>query len=129
VNIRVQFVKIRVYSMTIRKKEETQEMLTKKGRFVVEYSLILVVTIGVLLTIQNYLKRAMQGEIKAAAEQIGEQYDYGFTQGVENLYSTTHIYETTTAGWNHPTTHTETEGSYSSTSVRSLRPLKSRPPN
>jgi hypothetical protein len=107
----------------------------KRGRFVLEYSLFIAVIIGVFLGMQNYLKRSMQGQIKSAAEQIigdpnrsGDQYDYGFTDGREYFDSRSEIFEVTTAGWNHPTTHTETEGHYASGYTRSLKPLTARPP-
>ena len=99
-----------------------------KGRYVLEYSLVIGIVVGVLLTIQNYIKRSMQGQIKVTGEQMAEQYDYGFNQGYENFTTTSHVFEVTTLGWNHPTTCTSTKGSYSSDSFRSLKPLKARPP-
>lgn len=105
-----------------------QSLSFKKARFVLEYSLGIAVLAGLLLTMQNYLKRSLQGQIKVNSEQIGEQYDYGFTQSHERFSSDTNLFEVTTAGWNHPTTYIHTEGSFCSDSERSLKPLKARPP-
>ncbi|MFA5089044.1 MAG: hypothetical protein WC552_08460, partial [Candidatus Omnitrophota bacterium] len=49
----------------------------RKGQSTVEYAILIVVIIGALLAIQVYLKRGLQGRIKQAADDIGDQYSPG----------------------------------------------------
>lgn len=46
-----------------------------KAQTFIEYSLIIVCVIGALITMQHYIKRALQGGWRNAADQIGDQYD------------------------------------------------------
>ncbi|MFA5089041.1 MAG: hypothetical protein WC552_08445 [Candidatus Omnitrophota bacterium] len=50
-------------------------MSGKKGQTLLEYTLLLVVILGALLTIQNYFKRGVQGRMKIAVDDLGDQYD------------------------------------------------------
>jgi len=48
----------------------------KMAQSTLEYAVLAVVVIGALLTIQNYLKRGIQGKIKSSTDDISaEQYD------------------------------------------------------
>jgi len=47
----------------------------KKGQTAIEYVVLLVVVIGSLMTIQNYLKRGVQGRLRDAVDSLGDQYD------------------------------------------------------
>ena len=40
-----------------------------------EYIVLIVILIGVLITMQNYIKRGFQGRWKASVDEIGDQYD------------------------------------------------------
>ena len=64
-------------------------MLTKcrKAQSTLEYALLVGVVVGVLLTMQNYLKRSMQGKLQSTADEMGEQYSPGDTKRHERLYS------------------------------------------
>lgn len=44
------------------------------GQTAVEYAVILTVVIAALITMQMYLKRSLSGQIRSAADSIGEQY-------------------------------------------------------
>jgi len=52
-------------------------MLTKmkKGQTAIEYTVLLIVVIGSLLGIQNYLKRGLQGRWRDSVDSLGDQYD------------------------------------------------------
>lgn len=76
-------------------------MLTKikKAQSTLEYALILAVIVGALLTMQNYLKRSVQGKLESTADEIGQQYSPGLTQKTDHLESRVGtITETTTFG-------------------------------
>lgn len=47
----------------------------RKGQTSVEYTVLIIVVIGALLAIQNYMKRGMQGRWKASIDELGDQYD------------------------------------------------------
>lgn len=58
----------------------------RRGQSTAEYAILAAVVIAALLTMQIYMKRGMQGKLREATDQIGEQfapkkttYDYTFT--------------------------------------------------
>jgi Flp pilus assembly pilin Flp len=56
-----------------------QYLNQKRGQSTLEYAVLIVVIIGALLTIQVYIKRGVQGRLKSAADDIGDQYSDGNT--------------------------------------------------
>jgi Flp pilus assembly pilin Flp len=50
-------------------------MLNRKGQTILEYTVILIVILGVLITMRQYVKRGIQGRWKSATDDFGEQYD------------------------------------------------------
>jgi Flp pilus assembly pilin Flp len=49
--------------------------LGRKGQMILEYTVILVVILGVLIAMKDYIKRGVQGRWKSATDDFGEQYD------------------------------------------------------
>ncbi len=47
----------------------------KYGQTTVEYALLLIVIMGAFLTVQNYMKRGIQGRWKESVDSLGDQYD------------------------------------------------------
>ncbi len=47
----------------------------RKGQTTLEYIVLIIIVMGALLTISNYLKRGLQGRWKAAMDDTGDQYD------------------------------------------------------
>jgi len=56
-----------------------QYLNQKRGQSTLEYAVLIVVIIGALLTIQVYIKRGVQGRLRSAADDIGDQYSDGNT--------------------------------------------------
>jgi Flp pilus assembly pilin Flp len=54
-----------------------QYLNQKRGQSTLEYAVLIVVIIGALLTIQVYIKRGVQGRLRSAADDIGDQYSDG----------------------------------------------------
>jgi len=50
-----------------------------RGQSTLEYAVLIVIVIGALLSIQVYIKRGIQGRMRSAADDIGEQYAPGNT--------------------------------------------------
>ena len=50
-----------------------------KGQSTLEYAVLIVIIIGALLTIQVYVKRGVQGRLKSASDDIGDQFSVGNT--------------------------------------------------
>ena len=50
-----------------------------KGQSTLEYAVLIIIVIGALLSIQVYIKRGIQGRLKTAADDIGDQYSVGNT--------------------------------------------------
>jgi len=53
-------------------------LLNNRKRFsaqlAVEYAMVIAILVGALLAMQIYLKRSIQGRVREAADEIGEQY-------------------------------------------------------
>lgn len=62
-----------------------------KGQSAVEYTILIIIVIGALLSIQVYIKRGIQGRLRSAADDIGDQYSDGNT----NLFLNTHVASST----------------------------------
>jgi len=60
-----------------------QYLNQKRGQSTLEYAVLIVVIIGALLTIQVYIKRGVQGRLKSAADDIGDQYSDGNTNSIK----------------------------------------------
>jgi len=46
----------------------------KKAQSTLEYAILIIIVIGALLSIQIYVKRGVQGRLKSATDDIGDQY-------------------------------------------------------
>lgn len=47
----------------------------KRGQSVIEFTVLLVIVIGVFIAMQFYVKRGLQGRWKASLDDFGDQYD------------------------------------------------------
>ena len=47
----------------------------KQGQSALEYSMLVIIVIGALLAMQNYMKRGVQGRLRSSVDGVGEQYD------------------------------------------------------
>ncbi len=94
-----------------------------KAEATIAYVFLIVLTVGALLFIQNYLKRSMMGQLQAAGDQLGDQYALGLTNGHERHSWQSFYFELRTAGLNNPTRITVSSGSASSSELRKLRPV------
>jgi Flp pilus assembly pilin Flp len=54
----------------------------RKAQSTLEYALIVAVVVGALLAMQVYVKRGLQGRLKSATDDIGDQYSPGYTESV-----------------------------------------------
>jgi Flp pilus assembly pilin Flp len=50
-------------------------MLNRKGQTILEYTVILIIILGVMIAMKDYIKRGVQGRWKSAADNFGDQYD------------------------------------------------------
>ncbi len=57
--------------------------IKKRGQSTLEYAVLVVIIIGALLSIQFYIKRGVQGRLKSAADDIGDQYSVGNTNVIK----------------------------------------------
>ena len=54
-----------------------------KGQSTLEYAVLIIIIIGALLTIQVYIKRGVQGRLKSAADDVGDQFSPGNTNALK----------------------------------------------
>jgi Flp pilus assembly pilin Flp len=62
-------------------------MYSRKGQTILEYTVVLIIILGVLIAMKDYIKRGIQGRWKSATDDFGEQYD-PTTVNSNILYST-----------------------------------------
>ncbi len=60
---------------------EDGNMIKRSGQSQLEYSLLLVIFIAALLTMQVYIKRGVQGRWNASVDDLGDQYDPATANG------------------------------------------------
>lgn len=58
---------------------------SKKGQGILEYAMILSVVVAVIVAIQIYVKRALEGKFKQSADQIGEQFTTNAAYTVQTI--------------------------------------------
>ena len=75
-----------------------QYLNQRRGQSTLEYAVLIVVIIGALLTIQVYIKRGVQGRLKSAADDIGDQYSDGNTNAIQTTVRLSNTQETFNAG-------------------------------
>ena len=75
-----------------------QYLNQKRGQSTLEYAVLIVVIIGALLTLQVYIKRGVQGRLKSAADDIGDQYSDGNTNAIKTINRSSSTEETFNAG-------------------------------
>lgn len=49
----------------------------RKAQSTLEYAVLIIIVIGALLSIQTYIKRGVQGRLRQASDDIGDQYSSG----------------------------------------------------
>ena len=75
-----------------------QYLNQRRGQSTLEYAVLIVVIIGALLTIQVYIKRGVQGRLKSAADDIGDQYSDGNTNVIQTTVRNSTTVESFNAG-------------------------------
>lgn len=70
----------------------------KKGQSTLEYAILIIIIIGALLSIQVYIKRGIQGRLKGAADDIGDQFSVGNTNVISTMTTSSTERETFTRG-------------------------------
>lgn len=66
----------------------------KKAQSTLEYAVLIIIVIGALLSIQVYIKRGIQGRLRSAADDIGDQYSVGNWNSVKTTRFHTNSKET-----------------------------------
>ena len=70
----------------------------KKGQSTLEYAVLIIIIIGALLSIQVYIKRGIQGRLKGAADDIGDQFSVGNTNFIQTMTTLSRTNETFNMG-------------------------------
>jgi uncharacterized protein (UPF0333 family) len=71
----------------------------KKGQSTLEFTILIIIIIGALLSIQVYIKRAVQGSLKSAADDISaEQFSIGNTNYTRRIQSSSTTVDTSING-------------------------------
>ena len=58
--------------------------MRKQGQSLMEYSILIIILLGVFLAMNTYVKRGIQGRWKASVDGMGDQYDQRTVNSVVN---------------------------------------------
>lgn len=72
--------------------------LNKRAQSTLEYGVVIAVIVAGLVAMQVYLKRGMQGRLRQASDDIGEQFSPGNTTGTTTTTSNVTSTEKVTGG-------------------------------
>lgn len=53
--------------------------LNKRGQGTLEYAILIAIIVGALIAMSVYIKRGVQGRLRQASDDIGEQFSPGYT--------------------------------------------------
>jgi len=70
----------------------------QKGQSTLEYAILIIIIIGALLSIQVYIKRGVQGRLKSATDDIGDQFSPGNTNVTKTMITSSRSNDTFIAG-------------------------------
>ena len=56
--------------------------LNRKAQSILEYTILVIIVIGVFVAMNQYIKRGIQGRWKSATDDFGDQYDPRLANGV-----------------------------------------------
>ena len=72
-------------------------MRNRRGQSAVEFTMLITIILGVLIAMQVYFKRGLQGRWKSSVDDVGEQYDPAYTNGyvMSRLFQSTRTALTT----------------------------------
>src|SRR6185503_9108019 len=70
----------------------------KRGQSTLEYAVLIIIIIGALLSIQVYIKRGVQGRLKQATDDIGDQFSTGNTNVVKIMTTSSRSNESFDSG-------------------------------
>ncbi len=68
----------------------------KKAQSILEYAILMGIIIAVIIAIQVYVKRAVQGRLKSSADAIGDQFTTAQDHSVQTIRQTRRIDNTLT---------------------------------
>ena len=96
--------------------------LNKRGQSTLEYGVVIAVVVAALISMQTYIKRGVQGKLRQASDEIGEQFSPDKTTGVTTV--TSHVGSTENlAGGDKPTTTTTSNQTQNRTGNESIATL------
>ena len=70
----------------------------RKGQSSVELAVVIIVVLAALLSIQVYIKRGVQGRLRSAADDVGDQYSAGNTNVRKVVTVSSNTHETNNGG-------------------------------
>ena len=91
----------------------------KRGQSTLEYAILIIIILGALLSVQVYIKRGIQGRLKQASDDIGEQYSDGNT----NYYHYHHVASNTTDTFVNGESKTTLRGDETTTEIFNVKIL------
>jgi hypothetical protein len=70
----------------------------RRGQSTLEYAVLIIIIIGALLSLQTYIKRGIQGRLKQASDDIGDQFSVGNTNVQKTMTTSSYTSETNLKG-------------------------------
>jgi hypothetical protein len=70
----------------------------RQGQSTLEYVVLIIIIMAALLSLQSYIKRGIQGRLKQATDDIGDQYSVGNTNVQKHVKTWSYTNETNVKG-------------------------------
>jgi Flp pilus assembly pilin Flp len=96
-----------------------RQLHKRKAQSTLEYALVIAVIVAALVAMQTYIKRSLQGKLKSASDDIGDQFSPGYTTENRDTATTVTSTETVSGGVYGGTPATDVATHTDSTSTQS----------
>jgi len=73
-----------------------RRLFNKRAQSTLEYAILIAVVVGALIGMQTYVKRGLQGRLKAASDDVGSQFEPGTTNTTSFVVTAPQRTESTT---------------------------------
>jgi hypothetical protein len=71
---------------------------SRRGQSTLEYAILIVIVMGALVAINFYIKRGLQGRLRQATDDIGDQFSPGNTDATRRVVTSARTSDTFRAG-------------------------------
>lgn len=95
----------------------TRTIQNTRGQSTLEYAILIVIVAAALISIQTFVNRGLQGRMRQATDDIGDQYSGGNTETWQNSWTNSERTSSFKAGVDKTTTTRENTWEYTTSNI------------